>query len=162
MARSKLLLLASLILLTLATPVSARDTSIAVVVNPGNPAESVSLSQLRGMFLGTQTFWKDGVRVFAVVRAPSARERTALLRSVLHMSEAQYQQYWRKKRQEKKGSLEPVAMVSNPDQIQAVMRDPGAVALIATTDLNSSVKVLKVGGVLPGRAAYPLKSSAVR
>lgn len=161
MARSRLLLLA-LLVLGFATSVCARDTSIAVVVNPQNSAETISLSELRGMFLGTQTFWKDGVRVFAVVRAPSARERTVLLRSVLHMSEAQYQQYWRKKRQEKKGSLEPVATVSNPDQIRALMRDPGAVALVATTDLNSSVKVLKVGGVLPGRAAYPLKSSAVR
>ena len=53
----------------------ARDTSIAVIVNPGNGVPSVSLVQLRNIFLGAQSFWKDGTQVVPIVRAPSARER---------------------------------------------------------------------------------------
>ena len=140
----------------------ARDTSIAVIVNPRNPAESVSLAELRSIFLGTQSFWRDGTQVLAIVRAPSARERDLLLRRILRMSEAQYQQYWRKKRQTSKGGREPLAMVSNGMQEQMVLRNPGAVALVPVSDVHQGVKILKVAGHMPGSAAYPLKTSAVR
>jgi ABC-type phosphate transport system substrate-binding protein len=84
------------------THLSARDTSIAVIVNPRNPTQSISLAELRNIFLGTQQFWKDGTQVVPIVRAPSARERDVLLRRVLHMSDLQFQQYWRKRRQSHK------------------------------------------------------------
>jgi ABC-type phosphate transport system substrate-binding protein len=137
----------------------ARDMSIAVIVNPGNAVQSVSLAQLRNIFLGTQPFWKDGTRVVAIVRAPSARERDVLLRRILHMSEGQYQQYWRKKRLAHQGAQEPMAVVSNGMAEQLVLRESGAIALAPVSDLHPGVKVLRVGGHLPGSAAYPLKTS---
>lgn len=57
----------------------ARDTSIAVIVNPRNSTQSISLAELRNIFLGTQQFWRDGTQIVAIVRAPSARERDVLL-----------------------------------------------------------------------------------
>ncbi|HXA83994.1 MAG TPA: hypothetical protein VNZ47_02895 [Candidatus Dormibacteraeota bacterium] len=139
---------------------SARDTSIAVIVNPRNSIESISLAELRNIFLGTQQFWKDGTQIVPIVRAPSARERDVLLRRVLHMSDLQFQQYWRKRRVDHKAGHEPIAVVSNGMQMQTVALESGGIALVGTSDLNSSVKVLKVGGHRPGSAAYPLKSSA--
>jgi ABC-type phosphate transport system substrate-binding protein len=139
---------------------SARDTSIAVIVNPRNSIESISLVELRNIFLGTQQFWKDGTQIVPIVRAPSARERDALLRRVLHMSDLQFQQYWRKRRVARKAGHEPLAVVSNGMQMQTVSLESGGIAMVGTSDLNSSVKVLKVGGHRPGSAAYPLKTSA--
>jgi ABC-type phosphate transport system substrate-binding protein len=138
----------------------ARDTSIAVIVNPRNSTQSISLSELRNIFLGTQQFWKDGTQVVPIVRAPSARERDVLLRRVVHMSDLQFQQYWRKRRIAHKAGHEPITVVSNGMQMQTVALESGAIALVGTSDLNSSVKALKVGGLRPGSAAYPLKSSA--
>jgi ABC-type phosphate transport system substrate-binding protein len=137
-----------------------RDTSIAVIVNPRNATQSISLAELRNIFLGTQQFWKDGTQVVPIVRAPSARERNVLLRRVLHMSDLQFQQYWRKRRVAHKPGHEPIVVVSNGMQMQTVALESGAIALVGTSDLNSSVKVLKVGGQRPGSSAYPLKSSA--
>jgi len=141
---------------------AARDTSIAVVVNPRNSIESISLSELRNIFLGTQTFWKDGTQIVPIVRAPSAKERDVLLRRILHISDAQYQQYWRKKRIAHKVGREPITVVSNGMQMQTVSLESGGIALVASGDLHEGVKVLKVSGHLPGSAAYPLKTSAVR
>jgi ABC-type phosphate transport system substrate-binding protein len=141
---------------------SARDTSIAVIVNPRNSTQSISLAELRNIFLGTQQFWKDGTQIVPIVRAPSSRERDVLLRRVLHMSDLQFQQYWRKRRVAHKAGHEPITVVSNGMQMQTVALESGAIALIGSSDLNSSVKVLKIGGHLPGSAAYPLKSSAIR
>ena len=162
--RSKtLVVIAGILAIALAPArLAARDTSIAVIVNPQNSIESISLAELRNIFLGTQVFWKDGTQVFPIVRAPSARERDVLLRRVLHMSDAQYQQYWRKRRLARKPGREPVAVVSNGMQAEMVLRDSGAIALIPVSDIHPGVKVLKVGGHLPGSAAYPLKTSAVR
>lgn len=138
----------------------ARDSSIAVIVNPRNSIESISLAELRNIFIGTQQFWKDGTQIVPIVRAPSARERDVLLRRVLHMSDLQFQQYWRKRRVAHIAGHEPIAVVSNGMQMQTVALESGGIALVGTSDLNSSVKVLKVGGHRPGSAAYPLKSSA--
>lgn len=156
-------LLAGILAVALApTRLLARDTSIAVIVNPGNSIESISLSQLRGIFLGTQLFWKDGTQIVPVVRAPSARERDVLLRRVVHMTDLQFQQYWRKRRVARKPGHEPIAVVSNGMQMQTVGLQPGAIALVATSDIHDGVKILKVAGRLPGSAAYPLKTSAMR
>jgi hypothetical protein len=133
-----------------------------VIVNPRNPVDSISLADLRSIYLGIQGFWKDGTPVAPIVRAPSARERDVLLRRVVHMSEAQYQQYWKKRRLARKGGREPMAVVSNGMQAELVLRENGAVALIPVSDIHPGAKVLKVGGQLPGSAAYPLKTTAMR
>lgn len=142
----------------LAAPLFARDSSIAVIVNPGNRTRTISLAELRNIFLGTQAFWKDGTQIVPVMRAPSARERDVLLRRVVHMTETQYQNYWRKKHQNRA----PITVVSNGMQVATVSKEAGGIALVSTDDIHPDVKVLRVGGVLPGSAAYPLKSSAVR
>ena len=156
--KTALLLIAILALALTPASLCARETSIAVVVNPGNSIESISLSELRNIFLGTQQFWKDGTQIVPIVRAPSARERDVLLRRVVHMSEAQFQDYWRKKRH----ARAPVAVVSNGMQVETVSKEAGGIALVATGDTHSGVKVLKVGGLRPGSAVYPLRTSAAR
>jgi ABC-type phosphate transport system substrate-binding protein len=158
----KALLLVAVVLALAPLPLLARDISIAVIVNPQNSTVSISLAELRNIFLGTQLFWKDGTQVVPVVRAPSARERDVLLRRVVHMTDLQYQQYWRKRRQARKPGREPIAVVSNGMQMQTVSLQPGGIALVATADIHDGVKVVKVGGRLPGSAAYPLKTSAGR
>jgi ABC-type phosphate transport system substrate-binding protein len=156
---SKLLAAIAAVLIAVLLPatISARETSIAVVVNSGNSIRSISLAELRKIFLGTQQFWKDGTQIVPIVRAPSARERDVLLRRVVHMSESQFQQYWRKKH-----GRAPIVVVSNGMQVAAVSKEAGGIALVSTGDLHPDVKVLRVGGYLPGAGAYPLKSSAAR
>jgi hypothetical protein len=83
-----------------------------------------------------------------------------LLHRVLHMSDLQFQQYWRKRRLARNVGHEPIAVVSNGVQMQTVALESGGIAMVGASDLNSSVKVLKVGGHRPGSAAYPLKTSA--
>ena len=146
------------LLICVAAPLFARETSIAVVVNPSNSIRSISLAELRKIFLGTQQFWKDGTQIVPIVRAPSARERDVLLRRVVHMSELQFQQYWSKKH----SGHAPIVVVSNGMQLAAVSKEAGGIALVSTGDLHPDVKVLRVGGYLPGAGAYPLKSSAAR
>ena len=155
--KNALAIVAILALVLMPSPLFARDSSIAVVVNPRNPTKSISLAELRNIFLGTQQFWKDGTQIVPVVHAPSARERDVLLRRVVHMSEAQFQQYWKKKH-----SGRPMVVVSNGMQMEIVSKEAGGIALVAPSDVRSGVIVLRVDGHLPGSAAYPLKTSVAR
>ncbi len=56
LVRRRALVVAAGILAALLWParLSARDTSVAVIVNPRNSIESISLAELRSIFLGTQ------------------------------------------------------------------------------------------------------------
>lgn len=58
LSRSKTLVVIAGILAVVLVParLAARDTSIAVIVNPQNSIESISLAHLRNIFLGTQVF----------------------------------------------------------------------------------------------------------
>ena len=132
-------------------------TDIAVVVNPLNPVDSISSIDLRKIFAGEKQSWSPSLAVFVMVRAPQARERDVLLNQVLKMNEPEYKQYWVKKIQSGEIQREPLALLSNGMQLEAVRAEKGGIALINMADVREGVKVLKVDGHLPGAEGYVLK-----
>jgi ABC-type phosphate transport system substrate-binding protein len=132
-------------------------TDVAVIVNPLNPVESISFADLHKIFAGDKQSWSGNQPVFVFVRAPQARERVVLLERVMHMTESEYRQYWIKKLYSGEVQHEPLALMSNGMQLEAVRSDKGAIALISVQDLHPGVKVLKVDGRMPGAPGYLLK-----
>jgi len=133
------------------------STDIAVVVNPSNPADSISFLELRKIFAGERQSWNDGLPVVVLVRAPQARERDVLLNQVLKMNEPEYKQYWTKKISGGEARREPLALDSNGMQLEAVRAEKGGIALIKMGDVRQGVKVLKLDGHQPGAEGYVLK-----
>lgn len=153
---------AALLLLPLCTlgqpkPAATPASEVAVIVNPANKTESISLAELRKIFSGEKLSWSGGVAVAAFVRAPGTHERDLLLSRVLHMSESDYKAHWVKQIYSGESQREPLALVSNGMQLEAVRAEKGGIALINLQDVHSGVKVLKVDGHLPGSPEYPLK-----
>jgi len=132
-------------------------TDIAVIVNPINPAESITLTDLRKIFAGDKQSWSGSLSVFVMVRAPQARERDVLLGQVLRMTESEFKQHWVKKVYSGEVQREPLTVFSNGMQLEAVRVEKGGIALINSSDVRQGVKVLKVEGQLPGASGYPLK-----
>ncbi len=52
---------------------------------------------------------------------------------------------------------EPTTLFSNVSQMETIRAERGGLALISVKDVHSGVKVLKIDGLLPGVAGYPLK-----
>lgn len=127
---------------------------IAVVVNSKNPTVALSAADLRKIFSGEKRLWPGGVPVKLIIRAPQARERDVLLR-LLRFNEDDYKRYWITQAYAGNSS-EPVAVFSNGMQKEAVIAIPGAIALIAVTDLKPGLKMLKIDDKLPGEPGYPL------
>src|SRR5258708_40363356 len=78
----------------LAGSAPALEGDIAIVVRPDVPVDSLTFAELRRLMLGDRQFWASNLKVTLLVRAPGAREREVVLKSVYQMSEAQFRQYW--------------------------------------------------------------------
>jgi len=156
--RNELIACLTLIFLLLVSNTSGQQESdVAVIINPQNPVESISSTDLRKIFAGEKLSWSSNLLVFTLVRAPRAYERDVLLSRILKMSESEYQQYWARKVYSGEVSREPLAVFSNGMQLEAIRTERGGIALIKAQDIRAGVKVLKIDGHLPGTPGYALK-----
>jgi len=130
---------------------------IAVVVHPDVAADNLTVAELRRMLLGDREFWPGGVRVSLLIRAPIARERDAVVKTVCQMSEAQFRQHWIGKVFRADTPAGPKIVYSAEMAIDQVSRIPGALTLVAAPVTAKGVKILKIDGRLPGQAGYAIR-----
>jgi len=133
------------------------DVEVAVIVNPSNPIEALSLADLRKIFAGEKQSWGAPGPISLFVRGPGARERDVLLGRILKMNESEYEQYWLRKTYSGEATRQPLALLSNGMQLEAIRAEKGAIALISVQDIHQGVKVVKIEGRVPGMTGYPLK-----
>ena len=101
--------------------------------------------------------WTGATRVTLLIRAPTSHERDVVLKTIYHMTEAEYRQYWISKVFRAESSNGPKIVYSNSMADQLVFAIPGSVAFVDSKDVPKGLKVVKIDGTLPGDAAYPLK-----
>lgn len=148
-------LLLGLATLSFAPPATAQDNDVAVVVSSGNPATNISLGDSRKIFAGTKRSWPGGLPIKLVTRGPGCMERLVLLK-LLAMSELEYKQYWTGQVFRGEADAEPLTVPSVGMQKEALRLFPGAISLVNVRDIKPGMKVIKVDGLLPGAARYPL------
>src|SRR5215467_11414250 len=120
---------------------------VAVIVNPGNPIDSITTADLKKIFSGDKSSWGGGLTVAPFVRTAPARERDVLLKNVMKMTDGQYQEFWVKKVYSGSAAHEPLGLMSNGMQLEAIRSQKGGIALINLSDVKDGVKVIKVDGV---------------
>jgi ABC-type phosphate transport system substrate-binding protein len=131
----------------------AQMGAVAVVVSEKNTVNNLSMLELRKLFAGETHSWPGGQTVKLIVRAPGAHERMILLK-LLGMSENEYKRYWVAQVFRGDAQFEPVALFSNAMQKEAVGIFPGALALVDVQDVKPGMKMVKIDGLLPGKAGY--------
>jgi ABC-type phosphate transport system substrate-binding protein len=129
---------------------------IAVVVHAGLPITNLSFAELRQLLLGDREYWSSNVRVTLLIRAPVARERDVVLKTIYGMSEAQFRQYWIGKVFRAETPSAPKVVYSGEMAIELVNRIPGAITFIEGAQARG-LKVVSIDGRMPGDRAYPLK-----
>ncbi len=128
---------------------------VAVVVNRDNPRSDLSIEELRSVFLGRRTEWPDGTRVVPVDQAPSAPGRAAFLQAVLRMTAARFAEQWVDQQVRGAGSA-PVVASSPAAAVRYVAKTRGAVAFVPLSVVTPAVKVISVGGKVPGEPGYAI------
>jgi ABC-type phosphate transport system substrate-binding protein len=137
-------------------PAQSHDADIAVVVHPDTPVNSLTLAEVRKVFLGDRQYWTTSMPVVLLIRAPAARERDVVLKIIYQMSEAQFKQYWIAKIFRAEASSAPKIVYSNDKATELVNALPGAIAFVDARDVRPGSKVVRVDGRLPGESGYPL------
>lgn len=129
--------------------------ALAVIVHPATPANDLSFTQLRRLFLGEQQFWPGGTRVVLFVYAPGTPPGDAVLAQLYGMSESEYKRYWIAKTFRDDVATGP-KIVSSPEMaLRLTARVPGAIALVPVSQVDSTVRVLTIDSLRPGETAYP-------
>jgi hypothetical protein len=136
---------------------AADAEDIAVVVRPDVPVNNLPFSELRRMMLGERQFWSSNVKVTLLVRAPGARERDVVLKTIYQMSEAQFRQYWIAKVFRAEAASGPRIVYSNEMATELSASILGAVAFMNVAQVPKSLKVLKINGLSPGQPGYPIR-----
>lgn len=130
---------------------------LAVVVNKSVPLETLSASDLRLMILGEKAKWPDGKSVVAVQTGPESTEKALQLKTVFKMSDAVLKRYYMQAAFTGKDIAPPKDVASAAALKQFVARTPGAIGCILASEVDDSVKIIKVDGSAPGEPGYKLR-----
>jgi len=134
-------------------------SSLAVIVNKSNPAESLSVAQLRRLLIGDVRAWPDHKPAALVSREPSSKVFQCALSSIVRLSDAEYHRYLLSA--EFRGEEPMVVQTADSDAAAArwVAGSAGGIAVVdisSVAAVSSTVKVIRINGKNPGEAGYPL------
>jgi phosphate transport system substrate-binding protein len=153
----------ALSLLVAPGPLPAQDATqagsseqFAVIVHPSTATDDLSLTQLRRVFLGQQQFWPGGSRVVLFVHPAGTAEGAVELRHLYQMSENDFKRYWIAKTFRDDVTTGPKLVSSTQMAKRLTASIPGAIAVIPTSAVDSTVKVLSIDRRRPGADDYPL------
>jgi ABC-type phosphate transport system substrate-binding protein len=144
LVRTLALLFAALLPLG-ARPLAAQSGKYVVVVNPRNPAVSVSTTDLSRMYLGKLQGWRMNGRVeplIALDQKPDSPLRAAFTERVLHRSVSEAVAYWRQ--EVYAGRNFPPVEQTEGENLSMVREMIGAIAYVSADADLRGVKVVRV------------------
>ncbi len=137
---------------------AAQGADVAIIVNPKNPVDGLSFRELRALFELQQQFWKNGKRVSLVTQKAGLPEKQVVLNKVYRRSEESLNRYWMNRMFNAEIYTIPKPRASNNAVKQVISRLTNGIGFISVSAVDSSVKVLRIDGRLPGEAGYQLAS----
>ena len=133
------------------------DQNLAIIVNTSNPVDNLSMAELRHVFLGERRHWPNGRRITLVMMEPGEPERKALIREVCQMNESDFSRHFLHGLFTGEVFVSPKTLASPVGVRKFIFNVPGAIGYVRATDVDSSVKVIRVEGRLPDDKEYSLR-----
>ena len=137
-------------------PPPAREESLAVVVHKDNSVTNLSLVDLRKLCLAEQKHWDNGRKITVVLREPGQPAREAVLRAVYRMKESEFTRYFLQSTFTGEVGTAPKQLATAAGVRRFVFNVPGAIGFVRASELDDSVKPVRIDGLAPGEAGYPL------
>jgi hypothetical protein len=123
--------------------------------------DNLSMHELRTIFLGVKRYWPNGRRITLVMMEPGQIERKSLLQHVCLMAESEYRNHILHGLYTGEILVSPKTLSTPTTVRKFVFNVPGAIGYVRATDLDASVKVVRVDGRLPEDKVYPLRIEQV-
>ena len=123
---------------------------IAVIVNPENTVEDLTLEQIAAIYTGEVTNWSEvggaDAEIVLIGREAGSGTRSGFEEIVEVKDKCQYRQ----------------ELSSTGDVITTVAQNPGAIGYASLASVKDTVKAVKVGGVAPSEATVKDGSYAIQ
>jgi ABC-type phosphate transport system substrate-binding protein len=136
------------------------EQSLAIIVNQSNPVENCSFEELRKIFLGERSHWPNGRRITLVMLDPSQLERKLVLREIYGMTEKDLNNHFIQGVFTGNVLAAPKTLASASEVRKFVFNVPGAIGYVRGSDVDASVKTLRIDGRLPDDKDYRLRLSS--
>jgi ABC-type phosphate transport system substrate-binding protein len=136
-------------------PVAA---NVAVLVSAKNPMRDISAGDLRRIFLGDISRWRNGHRIILFVRPMDTAEGRLFLDHLVRMSDIDYSQWWLGAVFDGRVANAPRVIGSIDEMVKAVASTPDAIGFIAAPPRDPGVAVLTVEGKPPADPHYALRA----
>jgi len=135
----------------------AATEPLVVVVNRSNPVDNLSVAELRRIFLGNRSHWATGRRITLVMRDPSEPERKTILRDVCGMNEDQLKNHFLHGLFTGEILVSPKILSTPAGVRKFIFNVPGAIGYLRVSDLDDSIKVVRIDELLPDDRGYKLR-----
>jgi ABC-type phosphate transport system substrate-binding protein len=130
---------------------------LAIIVHQSNPVDNLTFSELRRIFmLDTQT-WPHGRKITVVLRDKGQPERADAIRMICGLGESDYDKHILFRTFQGSVNIGPRSIQSAAAMLRFIYSAPGAIGFVAADQADATVKVLRIDGLLPGDAGYPLR-----
>jgi len=130
---------------------------LAIVVGKNSTLDNVTLAELVKLLREEKSKSSDGVKFIVLAREAGSAERSAALKEIYQMTEAEYQKYFLQATFVGAVQAAPKVVSGAAATRQFVAGNSGAIGYVRGSDVDDSVKVVKVDGKSPGDAGYGLK-----
>jgi ABC-type phosphate transport system substrate-binding protein len=145
---------------TASSPAESRTNpsqSLAIIVNRSNPINNLSFSELRKVFMGERNHWQNGHRIAIAMLDYGQPERRAVLRLIYRMDENGYQDFLLRGMFRGDVFVAPKTLSSPTIVRKFVFNAPGAIGYLRSRDVDQSVKVVRIDGLMPEDKGYRLQ-----
>lgn len=128
---------------------------IAVVVNKQNPAIELSSPELRRIYESKMFNWQDGAKIIPINRESTSQIRITFSKIVHGKDPEEMKVYWYGERY--KAAQQPIVQGSSALIKKVVSTNAGAIGYVYLSEVDDTVKVLKIDGLAPGEGGYTLE-----
>ncbi len=142
-----------------AAPVAITEEALAIVVNKANPVTNLSFAELRQVFLAERNHWSNGRKSVIAMREPGQPERAAVLRQIYRMNESDYNRHFLQLNYSGESQSSPKQLATAEKVRKFVLNVPGAIGYVRASEVDDSVKLVRIDGLAPSDTGYKLKSS---
>jgi ABC-type phosphate transport system substrate-binding protein len=151
-----LLLTVSVIVCLVSNGWTQDSNHIAIIINPTNPTDNLSGQELRQIFLAEQQRWPNGDVIKVIMRSPGQPERATVLQHVYEMQERDFSRYFLQAVFTGTVQAVPKRFATAAGVCQFVASVPGAIGYVRSSDVDGSVKIVRLDKRLPGEPGYGL------
>ena len=125
---------------------AAAEPSFVVVVNKANPVKSLTVVELRRIFMKQTRMWPHAESMVPVDWDATSEIREAFSRQVLNRSVREMAEFW-VQQSITQGLAPPSTQKSSRAVLRFVASVAGAISYVPPSDVDDSVNTVKVAGV---------------